>query len=260
VTYRFKAICARGLGGLVLAAHKLVGQHSVMVRGGLAVGLRLDVRRLPIRHVHGYHLIRGSLEHSVQAALRDHVRPGAVVYDIGANVGFFSLLCARLTGPHGRVEAFEPVPTSAAAVSANAALNGFSTISVHRVAVSDHDGRGELLINRENSWSHLAERGWHPKTRRRLLVDRVVLDDEIARGAIPPPDVIKIDIEGSEIAALRGLARTLRSRRVVIVCELHETNAELLALMTDLHYTVENLDGPAPVVSAGPIHVLAYTV
>src|SRR5207302_835818 len=150
----------------------------------------------------------------------------------------------------------EPVPASAQAVSVNAELNGFRTISVHNVAVSDHAGRGELLINREDSWSHLAERGWHPKTRRRLVVDLVALDDEIARGAIPPPDVVKIDVEGSEIAVLRGLARTLSSRLVAIVCEVHETNDELIALMNEIRYAVENLDGTAPVADAGPIHVL----
>jgi FkbM family methyltransferase len=226
------------------------------VAGGAGFGLRLSTEHLPVGHRQGYGLVRGVLEPGVQEALRRHVRPGAVIYDVGANIGFFSLLTARLAGPDGRVEAFEPVPTSAAAVRANAALNGLSTITVHQVAVSDHGGVGELLVPFERGWAHLADRGWHPNTRRRLDVQLIALDEQITRGAFPPPDVVKIDVEGSEIAVLRGLTQTLRSGNVTIVCELHETNAEVLELMNELGYLLRNLDGTAPVAQAGPIHVL----
>lgn len=193
----------------------------------------------------------------MQEALVRQVRPGAVVYDIGANIGFFSLLSARLTGSAGRVEAFEPVPDSSASVRANAALNGFSTITVHDAAVSDRCGVGELLLPAEAGWSHLTDRGRHPDTRRALRVRLITLDEEIAAGAFPPPDVVKIDVEGSEVAVLRGLATTLRSRDVTVICELHGMNAELVELMHGLGYSLQNLDGTAPVSEAGPVHVLA---
>jgi FkbM family methyltransferase len=254
---RCKSFAARTVGVLALTAHRLLRRRSISIRGGEAAGLKLATAALPLRHVHGYHLFRGSVEPSVQAALREYITPGAVVFDIGANVGFFSLLSARLAGPGGRVEAFEPVPASAAAIAANAAANDFGTITVNEVAVTDHQGPAELLIVGDHSWSHLAERGWHPKTSATRQVQCVVLDDRIDAGVLPAPDVIKIDIEGSEVAALRGLSRTLRSRNVVVICELHDTNREVLALLSELGYSVINIDGDTSIESAGPVHVVA---
>jgi FkbM family methyltransferase len=236
----------------------VLGGGSVRVAGGAAGGLRMCSDHLPVDHAQGYGLIRGVLEPGVQEALRRHVRPGDVVYDVGANLGFYALLAARLTGPGGRVEAFEPVPGNAAAVACNAALNGFGNIAVHAVAVGAQEGEGELLVARDAGWSHLRDRGWHPYTRGRLRVPVLALDTLIERGELPPPDVVKIDVEGSEIAVLEGLSATLRARRVTVVCELHETNAEIAALLEGVGYVAENLDGPDDLRDAGgAVHVLA---
>jgi FkbM family methyltransferase len=202
--------------------------------------------------------VREVLEPSVQEALRRHVAPGAVVYDVGANIGFFSLLAASLVGPTGRVEAFEPMPSSAEAIRANATLNGLDTIRVHQVAVADRSGLQTLLLHSEDSESHLADRGRHRAITGELAVDVIALDEHIENGLVPIPDVIKIDVEGSEIAVIRGLERTLHLRDVTIVCELHETNHEVAHLLTDLGYAFHNLDGTAPVEDAGPVHLLAH--
>jgi FkbM family methyltransferase len=254
---RLGRIAEQRIGGVVLrATQRLVGGGSINVRGGAGFGLRLSTSYLPIAHIQGYGLIRGVLEPGVQEALRRYVRPGAVVYDVGANIGFFSLLAARLTGPDGRVEAFEPVPASAAAARANATLNDLAGITVHEAAVGDRDGVEVLLVTGERSWSHLAALGWHPRTERQISVRLLALDEEISRGALPPPDVVKIDVEGSETAVLHGLAKTLGSRDVTVICELHETASEVLGVMAELGYSVENLDGAVDVVEAGPTHVL----
>jgi FkbM family methyltransferase len=235
---------------------KLLARGSVSVRGGAAFGLRLSTDHLPIDHRQGYGLIRGVLEPAVQEALRRHVAPGAVVYDIGANIGFFSVLSASLAGPDGRVEAFEPVPANSSAVRANAVLNRFPTISVHEAAVSDHAGVDELCVPGEAGWAHLIDRGRHPQAEQLIPVRLMSLDEEIERGQLPAPDVVKIDVEGSEIAVLTGFTQTLRSRDVTVICELHETNAEVVDLMTLLGYSAVNLEGPADVVDAGPVHAL----
>jgi FkbM family methyltransferase len=240
--------------------NKVLARGYVKVPGGAAGGLLLATDHLPIGHNQGWGLVRGVLEPGVQEALRRHIRPGDTVYDIGANIGFFAILGARLAGPEGRVEAFEPVPASAAAVRANAELNGLATVSVHQMAVGSSGGSATLLVPDEHSWSHLADRGWHPGTREQMEVPVIALDEEIAGGRLPPPDVIKIDVEGSEIAVLEGFRETLRTRPVTVICELHETNAEVLSLFGWLGYSIENLDGPEPVASAGAIHVLARPV
>jgi FkbM family methyltransferase len=255
---RISALAARAGGRAALrAARALFAGGTVTIMNGPAGRLLLDSSHLPLDHPLGYGIVRGVVETPVQEALRRHVAPGATVFDIGADLGFFSLLAARLAGGRGRVEAFEPVPESAEAVRANAALNALAAITVHQVAAGARRERETLLVQSVSSWSHMADRGPHACTRERCTVQVVCLDEEIERGALPAPDVVKIDVEGSEVAVLEGLRRTLRSRPVVVICELHETNREVVELFAEAGYEVENLDGTEPVLDAGPVHVLA---
>jgi hypothetical protein len=83
---------------------------------------------------------------------------------------------------------------------------------------------------------------------------RVVALDDLD---LPAPAFVKVDVEGSEVAVLDGAARLLREARPVLVVETHETNAEVADRLEALGYRLENLDGPAPVRAAGPVHVLA---
>jgi FkbM family methyltransferase len=235
----------------------LAGRGTIRVGGSPpAFGLLLSTDRFAAEHVQAYGLVRGVVEPAVQEALRRHVERGATVFDLGANVGFFSILSARLVGPEGRVEAFEPVPASAAAVRAHAALNGLSNVHVHEAAVSDRRGSTRLWLARERSQAHLADRGVRQDADQAITVPLIALDDEIEAGRLPVPSVLKIDVEGSEIAVLEGLRRTLATHDLVVICELHETNAEVLELVTESGYQVENLEGPTPVAEAGPVHVL----
>ena len=220
------------------------------IAGGLAVGLRMQPP--PLAHIQLYGLLHGDLETGVQEALRRHVRPGDVVYDIGANLGFMTLVAARLGA---RVEAFEPLPESAAAVRRSAALNGFTDVRVHELAVAARSGRARFLRVDEGSWSHLADRGRHVRTTGELDVRVVALDD--LRGELAPPAVVKVDVEGSELAVLAGAAALLADARPVLIVETHETNAEVAAALEAAGYEISNLDGPLPVRDAGPTHVLA---
>lgn len=238
------------------ALQRIVGDGSVMVATGHGAGLLLETRSLVLTNVQAYGLVRGVLEPGVQEALRRHVGAGTVVYDIGANIGFFSLLAARMAGPTGRVESFEPLPAAVSGLRNNLALNDASTVHVHEVAVAAQGGRAELLSVDEGGWSHLADRGWHPRTSEVLEVD-VVTIDELVAGGLPAPAVVKIDVEGSELAVLDGMRETIGAHAPTIICELHGTNVELMQRMDDLGYSTQNLDGPEPVSEAGAVHALA---
>jgi FkbM family methyltransferase len=247
----------RASRALLRRASSWYGRAPVPIAGGLAHLLYVSTADLPLDHAHAGLIVRGTLEPPVQEALRRLLAPGDVFYDVGANVGFFTILGARLVGPAGRVVAFEPVPACARAVGRNIALNAFHHAEIREEAVGAAGGRAQLLVVGEASWSHLASTGRHADVREEIDVTVVAIDELVQDGTIPAPDVLKIDTEGAELQAIAGMRATIERHRPAIVCELHDTNSEFLALMDELGYTTTNLDGPAPVAGAGPIHALA---
>jgi FkbM family methyltransferase len=220
--------------------------------------LRFPARAVRPTHAHARLILLGDLDVPVQEALRRTVPAGGVVYDLGANIGFFTLLAARLVGPEGQVVAFEPV-ADAAELAREAAIRSdlAGRVDVRAQAVGAAAGSAELCVVADGGiWSHMATRDPHPATTETRTVPVVALDDVVAGGA-PPPDVVKIDVEGAETDVLRGAERVLGQHRPVIVCELHGTNAEVADLLEAAGYELRCLDGPGPVRAAGPSHLLA---
>jgi len=252
-----RARAGRARRALLGRASRWYGRAPVPIAGGLGHLLYVSTADLPLDHAHAGLIVRGTLEPPVQEALRRLLAPGAVFFDVGANIGFFTILGARLVGPQGRVVAFEPVPACARAVARNIELNGFGQAEIREQAVGARSGSARLLVVGEASWSHLASTGRHADVREEIDVAVVSIDELVAAGAIPPPDVLKVDTEGAELQAIEGMRATIERHRPAIVCELHDTNAEFCALMAELNYATTNLDGPQAVVTAGPVHALA---
>ena len=234
-------------GALLRPGLAWLSRGDLVVAYGLGAGLRMSMRWLPISHAHLGSIAFGNLESSVQEAMLRHVPAGGVFYDVGANLGFFALLGAHMTGPDGRVLAFEPAPDNAAAIRHNAEVNGLLNVEVVEKAVAASAGEGRLQVVDDQSWSKLEEYGAHPGTERVLDVPVIALDEEISAGALPPPDVVKIDVEGAEIAVLEGMARTLAEHRPAIICELHDTHREFVEHIRGAGYRVVNLEGPGRV-------------
>ncbi len=235
-------------------AERLLSYSDVCVADGLAGGLRFPADAVGATKAHSRLLLTGLLEVPVQEALRRTIAPGAVVWDAGAHIGFFTLLAARMAGPDGRVIAFEPVAESVDVIRFAAMRSGLAErVEVRQQALGATSGREELLIAGEEGWSHLAARGNVKGITARREVDVVAPDDVTG----PPPDVVKLDIEGSEVDALRGAQRLLREVRPAFVIELHDTNAEVAALLGAAKYVIENLEGPEPIDRAGAVRILA---
>jgi FkbM family methyltransferase len=231
---------------------------TLFVPQGHAYGLAFDMRYLPVSHAHIGSIAQGVLEGAVQEAMIRHLGAGGVLYDVGANVGFFSLLGARLVGPGGAVYAFEPAPDNAAAVERNARLNSLPNISVIPKAVSSGAGRSRLFVVDDQSWSRLEEVGAHPFTERVIDIELVSIDDAVRSGEIRPPTVVKIDVEGAEIAVLEGMRQTLREHRPAVICELHGTHREFARTMSELEYRLVNLEGTISIEDEGSsAHALA---
>jgi FkbM family methyltransferase len=182
----------------------------------------------------------------VTQALIRSLRAGDHVWDVGANIGYLTLLAARIVGPAGRVVAVEPDPDCAAAIRTNAAHNDLHTVEVVEAAAAERSGVAELVVVRDRLWTRLASVGDHHEGEARVEVRTLALDD--VEG--PPPALVKIDVEGAELDVIAGMTRLLRDARPIVVCEMHGRNAAFCAAMETAGYRVTNLDGPEPVAEA----------
>lgn len=188
---------------------RLVPQNAVVrIRSGELRGWRWIAGSAP----HGCWI--GSYERHNQGLFRERVHPGAVVLDIGANVGFFTLLASKLAGPSGHVHAFEPLPRNLYYLEQHIRLNEASNITVHSLAVTSSTGTARFGDGENTSQGRLSNAG-------EIQVLTTSLDDLLANGRIPRPDFIKIDIEGAEGEALRGATRLLSGSPLTVVLSTH---------------------------------------
>jgi FkbM family methyltransferase len=178
----------------------------------------------------------GSYEKTKQTAFIAELAPGAVVFDIGAHVGFYSLLSAVFTKPSGKVFAFEPLVTNTNWLRRHVALNHVS-VEVIEAAVADQDGQAHFQRG-PNSYSGALGEVGEP-------VNVVTIDALRAAGRVALPNVVKIDVEGAEALVLRGAEETIRSARPVIFLAVHGATprAECLKLLRNLAYRVEEIVG-----------------
>jgi FkbM family methyltransferase len=167
----------------------------------------------------------GANELPVQAALADHLRAGSVLFDIGANVGFFTVIGARIVGESGSVHAFEPVARNAAWLRLNCRLNRLRNVHVLQVAAGEASRVGALHLADYSGGSTIDVAGRPPDYRRTLGVDVVCIDDLVESGALARPHVVKIDVEGAELHVMRGMRRTLQQYRPVVIYETDDESA-----------------------------------
>jgi FkbM family methyltransferase len=180
---------------------------EVAVRSGPAQGVRLLID--PQREKYYW---TGAYERPVQRAFESLVRPGAVVWDIGAHIGFFSLLAARLVGVGGVVHAFEPSPSNRERLERTLGLNDEQRVRVHPFAVSRD--RGLLPLYGDGSTASLSPNG---EVAHR--VDCRTLDDLLAE--LGAPDFVKLDVEEGELDCLRGGIDLCTRVTPVLMIELH---------------------------------------
>jgi FkbM family methyltransferase len=203
----------------------------------------------------GYAL--GTTEPLVQACLADMLKPGFVFYDVGANVGFFSVLGARQVTPSGSVYSFEPFLENVRVLRRNIELNGFGNVEVRPIAVGEKTGSGYLSPGKEKTQGRVSADDGGVGLKR-VAVEVTTVDEEVHAGRIAPPDVVKIDIEGGEVAAIRGMLATLKEHRPLLICELHGTNKAVAELLRSVDYRLSALEVDEPVEEAPWwVHVVA---
>jgi FkbM family methyltransferase len=231
------------------AGAKLVPRDSlawVQVQKGPAQGLRLHLNPRT-----GKTYFEGGGELEVQNALQQHLRAGMTFYDIGANIGFFSLLAARLVGKEGRVVAFEADPEIAARLREHVARNEFGWITVEEKAVWSEPrtvffARTDPAASPDRGLGHVVS----ASSGETIQVSAESLDDYT--WTRPAPDFLKCDVEGAEVEVFRGAQRLLNEKRPGIICEIHTPQNRRLLLegFSQLGYTCK---------PCGANHILALS-
>jgi FkbM family methyltransferase len=211
----------------------------IQIQHGPAEGLWIRVNPRT-----GQNVQQGVGEPQVQQALVDYLRPGMTLYDLGANIGYFSLIAARLVGPTGCVVSFEADPEIAARLRENLERNNFSHARVEQKAVWSADtasvpfARVDPNTSPDRGLGHVCD----DSSGDAIPVEAVSLDGYI--GAQNVPDFLKCDVEGGEVQVFCGAERLLAERRTILLVEMHspENHRVLARKFVELGYTVRDLD------------------
>jgi FkbM family methyltransferase len=164
-----------------------------------------------------------------------------VVYDLGANVGFYTLLFSRLVARQGVVHAFEPLDRNLQLLNRHVALNGCTNVRIHPVAVGQTTRSAAFDPTAGPSMARVVD-NFTPST---ITVSMVSLDDFVYMDGHEPPDVVKIDIEGGEADALAGMRRVLADKRPMLLTAVHGRDRwrDCYQILADAGYTVCDLMG-----------------
>lgn len=179
----------------------------------------------------------GTYEFAKRRAFEAAVTAGATVFDVGAHVGFYTLLASTLAGRDGRVFAFEPEPRSLRYLREHLRLNDVTNVTIIEAAVSAATGVARFNEGPRFSTGRLSEDGG-------ITVRTVALDELVATGQVPMPQCIKIDVEGTELDVLAGARQILTKARPTLFLATHSTtiHEHCCTFLRDLGYCLESID------------------
>ncbi len=166
-----------------------------------------------------------SLEHSLDLFIRS-LKPGDTVYDIGSNVGVYTVFLAKVVGDTGSIIAFEPHPATYQLLLENIKLNGLLNVRPFQKAVGERNSQeklyiGELIANYSLLAGGVESRGGQSAPPFQIV--EVVAGDAFAQAqGLPAPCAVKIDVEGFEYAVMKGLRQALSNPGCrMVCCEVH---------------------------------------
>jgi FkbM family methyltransferase len=169
-----------------------------------------------------------------------NLRGGDVFLDIGANVGYFTLIASRVVGATGSVHAFEPEENNFKKLRKNVELNKLSNVSIYQSALSDSTGDAALYVNPKNEGGHSLLPNPLQETK---IVSTIVFDEWADSVRLSRLRLCKIDVEGFELSVLKGMEQTLRNTESLeIICEVRRNQKILGDFMESLGYFVYELD------------------
>ncbi len=237
------------------------GLSQVEISAGLLQGYQMS---LDLQQEKDYWL--GTYEPNLQDAIRDWVKPGMTAYDIGANVGYITLMLARRVGSSGQVLAFEPLPPNVERLKLNMELNHLDErVEIYPMAVIDETKQVEFWSGPSDDMGKVAgsagREGITYSTR--FPIPAVSLDDFVFKQGHPIMNVIKMDIEGGEVLALAGMKQLLLEIQPFVFLELHGKESAQVAwqIFRAANYTMTQMGkGYPPVMSLDQLDWKSYLV
>ena len=200
---------------------------------GRASGIRLEI--FP-RHEKYYWL--GTYEPEVLDEIAGRLLPGATSRDVGSHVGYMVAVASRLVGPTGSVIAYEPNPANVRRLLRTLELNDLRNVTIREVALTDHVGQSEFFTSDSSSMGTLMA-GSHASAS--LSVRTSTADAELM--VVPAPDLIKIDVEGSESLVLAGASHLLTDCHPELIVEVLSQEQQQDVAGRLVGYRTSMLDG-----------------
>lgn len=198
-------------------------------------------------HVQEWIYYFGAYELPLVEFFRSKLASGMVFADIGAQVGQYTLLAAGCVGPSGRVYSFEPAPDTFARLQRNIQLNHFANVQPHNCALADSNGEARLYLRNSGvQEKNVGTNSLRPRAAwngaREVTVKMFRMDDVDVLRDTARLDAVKIDVEGAELAVLRGGSELLKRFRPLIAIEAEEPNAQAFGYSTrELKAVLEGL-------------------
>lgn len=182
-------------------------------------------------------MIAGTYEPEKTRAITAVIRPGMTVVDVGAHVGYYSMIMAAGVGPEGRVQSFEPRRLNSDFLATHVRINDVSNIQLHRSCVGDRRGTVRFSHGTGTGTGCVCAEG-------ETSVEMIALDEAIDAGIVEAPDLIKIDVEGAEMLVLTGAKKLLAEKRPLLVLAVHtdELERECRDLLEPMGYEFEDLN------------------
>ncbi len=188
----------------------------------------------------------GAVEPEQTAEFVQALKPGQILFDIGANVGYYTILGSRLVGPGGVVVAIEPAVRNLSFLYRHLEINHVSNVNIIAAACSDENTFARFSSGENGATGHLTnEAGVGSQANREDTFVSTITIDSVVQKVGFAPDVIKIDVEGAELSVLKGAHATLLASRPVIFLSVHSNSLRYscLGYLEEIGYTARSVKG-----------------
>ncbi len=194
--------------------------NNIVEVQGSKIYLNVHEKNLSMRQTFQFYASNRIHEEATTKLFKQIVKEKDVVVDLGANIGYFTLLAAKLVGKNGKVFSLEPEPKNFSYLKKNIEINNYSQVIANQKAVSNKNGKTKLYVcsydtghHTINQYSGIEAYSRGRKSKEESIEIETVTLDSFLEGRTDSVDVIKMDVEGAEALVLAGMDKTLRSNQ-----------------------------------------------